>query len=113
MIKNLMRGIYALSLALSPLAVPHAALAASTEPAAAEVLTLAAAIGQIPVADESRDGYERTKFKHWNAGLAPVDGCNTRVICMLESGLSASSLVHDDLSLASPSEAQEAVRLLH
>ncbi|MEU6622009.1 HNH endonuclease family protein [Streptomyces litmocidini] len=78
MIKNLMRGVAALSLALSPLAVPHTALAAPTEPGAAEVLTLAAAIGQIPVADESRDGYERTKFKHWNTGLDAADGCNTR-----------------------------------
>ncbi|MFB7867318.1 HNH endonuclease family protein [Streptomyces sp. NPDC056069] len=78
MIKNMARGLAALSLALTPLAVPQAAAAAPSAPAAAEVLTLAAAVGQIPVADESRDGYERTKFKHWNAGIDPADGCNTR-----------------------------------
>ncbi|MEU2235155.1 HNH endonuclease family protein [Streptomyces vietnamensis] len=78
MIKNLVRGVAALSLALAPLAVPHTALAAPTEPSAAEVLPLTAAIGQIPVADEVRDGYERTKFKHWNAGLDLGDSCNTR-----------------------------------
>ncbi|MFF0561479.1 HNH endonuclease family protein [Streptomyces sp. NPDC004266] len=78
MIKNLVRGVAALSLALSPLAVPHAALAAPAEPGIAEVVTLAAAVKQIPVADESREGYARTKFRHWNAGLDPADGCNTR-----------------------------------
>ncbi|MFF7444403.1 hypothetical protein [Streptomyces sp. NPDC008122] len=45
MVKNLVRGIAAFSLALCPLAVPHTALAAPTEPSAAEVLTLAAAVG--------------------------------------------------------------------
>ncbi|WP_051845642.1 hypothetical protein [Streptomyces globisporus] len=78
MIKNLVRGVGALSLALFPLAPHHTALAAPTEPTAAEVLTLAAAIGQIPVADESRDGYVRTKFKHWNAGLDLGDSCSAR-----------------------------------
>ncbi|MFC8983534.1 DUF1524 domain-containing protein [Streptomyces sp. NPDC057411] len=79
MIKNMVRGFAALSLALAPLAVPHTALAAPKAPAAAaEVLTLIEAVEQLPVAEESRDGYERTKFKHWNAGLDLTDGCSTR-----------------------------------
>ncbi|MFJ9576187.1 HNH endonuclease [Streptomyces sp. NPDC101191] len=78
MIKNMARGFAALSLVLAPLVVPQAAWAAPTAPAAAEVLTLTAAVGQIPVADESRERYERTKFTQWNAGLDLGDGCNTR-----------------------------------
>ncbi|MGW8767843.1 HNH endonuclease family protein [Streptomyces sp. NPDC055815] len=89
MIKNMVRGLAALSLALTPLAVPHAALAAPAAPAAAEVLMLSEAVGQIPVADESREGYERTKFKHWNAGLDLGDGCNTRAEVLLAEAIEA------------------------
>ncbi|MFF8604181.1 HNH endonuclease family protein [Streptomyces sp. NPDC015232] len=89
MIKNLARGLAALSLALAPLAVPQAALAAPVEPAGAEVLMLSEALGQIPVADESREGYERTKFKHWNAGLDLGDGCSTRNEVLLAEALEA------------------------
>ncbi|MGW5002566.1 HNH endonuclease family protein [Streptomyces hydrogenans] len=78
MIKNLVRGATALCLALSPLALPSAATAAPAAPAAAQVLNLADAVDLVPVADESRAGYTRDKFKHWNAGLDPADGCNTR-----------------------------------
>ncbi|MGW8768672.1 hypothetical protein ACWGN5_40105 [Streptomyces sp. NPDC055815] len=63
MIKNLLRGTAALSLALTPIALPSPAVAAPVTPVSAEVLNLAAAIGQIPLADESRAGYERSKFK--------------------------------------------------
>ncbi|MFG3499291.1 HNH endonuclease family protein [Streptomyces sp. NPDC047928] len=45
---------------------------------AAETLPLSAAVTQLPVADESREGYTRDKFKHWNSGANPSDGCNTR-----------------------------------
>ncbi|MFF6778977.1 HNH endonuclease family protein [Streptomyces sp. NPDC012637] len=77
MIKNIARGLTALTLALTPLAVPASAHAVAA-PGAAQTLPLTYAIDQIPVADESRDGYARTKFKHWNAGLDPADGCHTR-----------------------------------
>ncbi|MER5967505.1 HNH endonuclease family protein [Streptomyces sp. NPDC002057] len=78
MIKNMLRGAAALTLALTPLALPSAATAAPSAPALAEVLNLADAVELVPLADESRTGYERTKFKHWNSGLDPADGCNTR-----------------------------------
>jgi hypothetical protein len=45
-----------------------------------------------------RDGYSRAQFKHWNKGLNPTDGCDTRLICTLKSGWSAMPLVHMDLS---------------
>ncbi|MFD0371132.1 HNH endonuclease family protein [Streptomyces sp. NPDC127114] len=77
MIKKFARGIAALTLALTPLAVPASAHAA-VAPGAARTLPLTYAIDQIPVTDESRAGYTRDKFKHWNAGLDPADGCHTR-----------------------------------
>ncbi|MDX2407308.1 HNH endonuclease family protein [Streptomyces microflavus] len=74
MIKNLLRGFSALSLALVPLLSSPAALAAPT----AEVTTLADAVGLVKVVEEDRTGYTRTKFKHWNSGDESSDGCNTR-----------------------------------
>ncbi|MFE1383484.1 HNH endonuclease family protein [Streptomyces sp. NPDC058740] len=87
MIKNMVRGLVALSLALTPLAVANPVLAAPQAPGAAVVLPLAEALKQIPVAAESREGYERTKFKHWNAGLDPADGCNTRAEVLLAEAI--------------------------
>ncbi|MFB6900757.1 HNH endonuclease family protein [Streptomyces hydrogenans] len=78
MIENLVRGATALCLALSPLVLPSAATAAPAAPNAAQVLNLADAVDLVPVADESRTGYTRDKFKHWNTGLDATDGCNTR-----------------------------------
>nr|WP_229844218.1 HNH endonuclease family protein [Streptomyces tanashiensis] len=79
MIKNMLRGAAALSLLLTPLALPSAAAAAPAAPTAAEVLNVADAIQQIPIALEDRTGYEReSQFKHWNKGLDPADACHTR-----------------------------------
>ncbi|WP_406054142.1 HNH endonuclease family protein [Streptomyces sp. NBC_01077] len=78
MIKNMVRGAAALSLALTPLALPSSATAAPAAPAEAAVLNLVDAIGQIPLAGESRTGYNRESFRHWNRGLDLTDGCNTR-----------------------------------
>ncbi|MEU2119453.1 hypothetical protein ABZ567_28255 [Streptomyces sp. NPDC016459] len=95
MIKNMARGLAALSLALTPLTLPAAAQAASTTQAtpvalgAAQTFPLSYAIGQIPVAEESRAGYSRTKFRHWNTGLAPADGCNTRAEVLLAEATEA------------------------
>ncbi|MFC9337441.1 HNH endonuclease family protein [Streptomyces sp. NPDC057020] len=95
MIKNMVRGLAALSLILAPLALPHSAAATPKAPAAAEVLPLAAAIGQIPVAEESRDGYQRTKFKHWNSGLDLTDGCNTRAEVLLSEAIESPAVSAD------------------
>ncbi|MEU3706987.1 HNH endonuclease family protein [Streptomyces anulatus] len=74
MIKNLVRGFSALSLALVPLLSAPAAQAAPT----AEVTTLADAVGLVQVTEEDRTGYTRSSFKHWNSGDNASDGCNTR-----------------------------------
>ncbi|MFE9139441.1 HNH endonuclease family protein [Streptomyces sp. NPDC007355] len=95
MIKNFARGFAALSLALTPLTVPasaHATTAAPAAPAAAQTFPLSYAIGQIPVAEESRAGYTRDKFRHWNTGLDPADGCNTRAEVLLAEATEAPSV---------------------
>ncbi|MER7623828.1 HNH endonuclease family protein [Streptomyces sp. NPDC126503] len=103
MITNMVRGLAALSLALSSFAVPVSAhatpagtstavgdLSAPAAPAAAgRAFPLSYAVGQIVVADESRAGYTRDKFRHWNAGLDPADGCNTRAEVLLAEATEA------------------------
>jgi hypothetical protein len=54
---------------------------ATSDPAAAPML-LRDAVEALSVADEIRDGYERTKFKHWVDEDA--DGCNTRAEVLLD-----------------------------
>jgi hypothetical protein len=88
-IKNMARGLAALTLALASLAVPASGHAASTAPGTAQTFPLSYAVGQIPVTDESRAGYTRDKFKHWNAGLDRTDGCNTRAEVLLAEATEA------------------------
>ncbi|MEU5896525.1 HNH endonuclease family protein [Streptomyces venezuelae] len=75
MIKNLTRGLAALSLSLTPLLAPSPSLAQAVP---TETTTLADAVHRIPAAAENRAGYTRTAFKHWNAGAVADDGCDTR-----------------------------------
>ncbi|MER5934414.1 HNH endonuclease family protein [Streptomyces sp. NPDC002054] len=76
MIKNLMRAVSAAALAVLPLTT-------ATPAHAVETLPLAQAVKAVPLAAESREGYQRTSFKHWNAGQIPSDGCNTRAEVLL------------------------------
>lgn len=94
MIKNLLlRGLPALALSALPLlatATPASAdgpSAAVTLPAASETASLFEGIDRIPAAAESRDGYVRTAFKHWNAGAIADDGCNTRAEVILQEAV--------------------------
>ncbi|MFH9419028.1 HNH endonuclease family protein [Streptomyces rochei] len=67
-----LRGLAAASLAALSVTV-------STPPAhAAETLPVEEAVTRLPVATESRDGYDRDAFRHWNRGDDPSDGCSTR-----------------------------------
>ncbi len=71
MLTTVLRGLAAASLAVLPLTV--------TTPAhAVETLPLSEAVSLLPVDTESRDGYDRDAFKHWNSGDDPADGCHTR-----------------------------------
>ncbi|WP_411096015.1 HNH endonuclease family protein [Streptomyces sp. 020-2-3H-GM] len=70
MIKKTVRGLAAAALTILPLL--------SAAPAqAAEPPSLADAVQQLPLAAESREGYQRTSFKHWVD--ADKDSCNTRM----------------------------------
>ncbi|MEH0588720.1 HNH endonuclease family protein [Streptomyces sp. B21-106] len=79
------RGAIAVLSALTALIAPAAAHAAAPKPAPAptrwapgDTITLPVleALDGLVVQDESRTGYERTKFKHWTD--ADRNGCNTR-----------------------------------
>lgn len=70
MIAKTVRGFTAAALTILPL------LAATPAHAQADVLTLSEGILRLPLAAESREGYQRTAFKHWVD--ADKDSCNTR-----------------------------------
>ncbi|MEV7488862.1 MULTISPECIES: HNH endonuclease family protein [Streptomyces] len=70
MINNVARSLAAAVLTLVP-------LLAAAPVQAAEVTTLADGVHALPLAAESRTGYERSSFKHWVD--ADKDSCNTRM----------------------------------
>ncbi|MGW1878793.1 HNH endonuclease family protein [Streptomyces sp. NPDC001975] len=94
-----MRLPHAAATALSLLAVlltpatAHASAPAPAAPhqqhAAGETITLPVrdALAALTVADESRAGYSRDKFKHWTD--ADKDGCNARAEVLLEEVVTA------------------------
>jgi hypothetical protein len=70
MVKAVLRGLAAALVVLST--------TVSSPAHAEETLPLSEAVDRMPLGTESRDGYSRDKFRHWNAGDNPADGCNTR-----------------------------------
>jgi hypothetical protein len=40
-------------------------------------------VDRLTLAAGSRDGYQRTSFKHGNAGTTLADGCNTRMEALI------------------------------
>ncbi|MFJ3214036.1 HNH endonuclease family protein [Streptomyces flaveolus] len=80
MLKAVLRGLAAASLAVLPLTV-------SAPVHAAETLSLSEAIAAVPVADESREGFTRDAFRHWNSGDDPADGCSTRNEVLLDEAV--------------------------
>jgi hypothetical protein len=67
MLNTMLRGRAAVSLAALP-------LTAATPAHAAETLPLTEAVTALPVGSDSRDGYDRDAFRHWNVGTNPSDG---------------------------------------
>ncbi|MHA5054225.1 HNH endonuclease family protein [Streptomyces sp. SD15] len=86
MIKNLRRAGMAAALVVMPLVAPTPAHAhdRSTE---TYTLPMAAAVHLLPLAAEVRDGYQRSSFKHWNAGQNPTDSCNTRAEVLISEAV--------------------------
>ncbi|MGW6214874.1 HNH endonuclease family protein [Streptomyces sp. NPDC055109] len=64
------------AVAAALLALPLTITPASAHPLRSEPISMAAAVDLLPTAAESRDGYQRTSFKHWVD--ADRDGCSTR-----------------------------------
>lgn len=61
--------------------------AAPAHAAAPTTMSVAEGIQALPIATESRTGYERTKFKHWVD--ADKDGCNTRAEVLIDEAVTA------------------------
>ncbi|MFE7277252.1 HNH endonuclease family protein [Streptomyces sp. NPDC057623] len=80
MVNAVQRGLAAAALCVLPAIVPAPAHAAETLP-------LTEAVAVLPVATESRDGYDRNKFRHWNGGDDPADGCNTRAEVLIHEAV--------------------------
>lgn len=76
----------AAALVVLPLAAAPSAHAAETVPLA---IAIAIAVDRLTPGTESREGYQRTSFKHWNAGLNPTDGCSTRAEVLLSEAVEA------------------------
>ncbi|GHE00079.1 GmrSD restriction endonuclease domain-containing protein [Streptomyces alanosinicus] len=86
MIKNLRWAAPAVVLLVVPFTTSTPAQARDRS-APVYTVSLAAAVHALPVAAESRDGYRRTSFKHWNAGQNPTDGCNTRAEVLISEAV--------------------------
>ncbi|MFD5661420.1 HNH endonuclease family protein [Streptomyces hirsutus] len=73
--------------ALCALAVVFTPGAAHAEPGDTIAVPVREALAALPVQDEDRTGYERTKFRHWID--ADRDGCSTRFEVLLEEAVTA------------------------
>lgn len=93
MIKNVARGLAALSLSLVPLLAPSfAPTPARAQAVDPQTTTLADAVHRLPVSDERGHGYARAAFKHWNAGAEKDDGCDTRADVLIAEAAEAPSV---------------------
>ncbi|GAA2932855.1 HNH endonuclease family protein [Streptomyces enissocaesilis] len=86
MIRTLLRAASAAALAILPLTTTM-----SVPAHAAETISLTEGIERLAFAAESRDGYQRTSFKHWNVGKLN-DGCNTRAEVLITEATEAPSV---------------------
>ncbi|MFD9411581.1 HNH endonuclease family protein [Streptomyces sp. NPDC059989] len=82
----MMRAAVAAAAALT-LSLPAATATAAEQHAVPQVLPIGVAVSALPLAVEDRTGYQRTKFRHWNAGDLPSDGCNTRQEVLLSEAV--------------------------
>ncbi|MEU1704906.1 HNH endonuclease family protein [Streptomyces sp. NPDC005706] len=86
MISNLRRAAIAAALVAVPLVAPTPAHARDLS-IPSYTLPMSTAVLVLPLAAEVRDGYQRTSFKHWNAGQNSTDGCNTRAEVLISEAV--------------------------
>lgn len=79
----------AVAAAALALTLPAATAHAAEERAVPQVLPIGVAVTALPLALEDRTGYQRTSFRHWNAGANPSDGCNTRMEVLIAEAVEA------------------------
>ncbi|MEV4790144.1 HNH endonuclease family protein [Streptomyces tuirus] len=84
MVNAVLRGLAAALVVLST--------AVSSPAHAAEPVPLSEAVAQLPLGTESRDGYTRESFRHWNAGTNPSDGCHTRAEVLIHEAVEAPTI---------------------
>ncbi|MFJ4836214.1 HNH endonuclease family protein [Streptomyces sp. NPDC088747] len=80
----------ALAVLIAPAATAHAVPAADrtiADPGDTVTLPVRDALKSLLIRDESRTGYERSKFRHWTD--ADRDGCNARMEVLLEEAVNA------------------------
>ena len=70
------------AVAAARLVLPLTSTPASAHQLRSDALPMAAAVDLLPSAAESREGYQRTGFKHWVD--ADRDGCSTRAEVLIE-----------------------------
>ncbi|WP_326811661.1 HNH endonuclease family protein [Streptomyces scopuliridis] len=90
MLKTVKRGLVAATILALPLTAAPAGAAADAAPATGAPMTLADGISLLPVAAESREGYQRTSFKHWVDN--DRDGCNTRSEVLISESRTAPTI---------------------
>ncbi|MGW7200728.1 HNH endonuclease family protein [Streptomyces chryseus] len=78
-------------LAAAALVFPLSVTPARSAPAE-QTAPLSAAIASLRTAVEVRAGYERARFRHWNAGEHPRDGCSTRNEVLLHEAVEPPSV---------------------
>ncbi|MEV7730208.1 HNH endonuclease family protein [Streptomyces sp. NPDC087917] len=77
---------FALSL---PATAASAAPVAGERAVAPQIVPIGVAVSALSLAIEDRTGYQRTSFKHWNAGADPSDGCSTRAEVLIAEAVQA------------------------
>ncbi|WP_411107273.1 HNH endonuclease family protein [Streptomyces sp. cmx-4-9] len=72
------------------LTLPATAHASDAGPASVpQIVPISVAVSALEVATEDRTGYQRTSFRHWNSGVNPSDGCNTRAEVLIAEAVVA------------------------
>ncbi|MGW1622468.1 hypothetical protein [Streptomyces sp. NPDC002172] len=85
--RTLIASLFAPLTLIAPTTAHAAAAPARHTPGETITLPVRDALAELTIADESRAGYSRDKFRHWTD--ADKDGCNARAEVLLEEAVTA------------------------